>query len=156
MYHLDSSVKAVWSIRYIVWALLLSAGAFYLEWQSADASIFAVLPFGMLTGLVLAVGLVLAAVVPMVRYRHWAFELRPEELVVQHGVFNRVRTVAPVRRVQHIDVSQNVLESMFGIGKLIIYTAGTRGADIVIPGLIYEYAEDLRDQLKNNSLEDAV
>jgi len=45
---------------------------------------------------------------------------------------------------------------MAHLGKLVIYTAGTRGADVVIPGLPIEYAEDLRDKLKNATIEDAV
>ena len=97
-----------------------------------------------------------ATIVPALRYRFWRFEVRDEELYVERGVINRIRTIAPKVRIQHIDVSQNLFENLFGLGKLIIYTAGTRGADIVIPGLIYEYAEDLRDTLKNFSTEDAV
>jgi membrane protein YdbS with pleckstrin-like domain len=38
---------------------------------------------------------------------------------------------------------------MHGLAKLIIYTAGSRGADILIPGLPLEYAEDMRDSLKD-------
>ena len=39
---------------------------------------------------------------------------------------------------------------------LAFFVAGTRGADIVIPGLPLYYAEALRDRLKNYSPEDAV
>ncbi|MBE2188707.1 MAG: hypothetical protein IAE98_04495, partial [Candidatus Kapabacteria bacterium] len=34
--------------------------------------------------------------------------------------------------------------------------AGTRGADVTIPGLPIEYAEQLRDRLKNVTPEDEV
>ena len=42
------------------------------------------------------------------------------------------------------------------LATLVVYTAGTRGADITIPGLPKDYAEALRDQLKNITGEDAV
>jgi membrane protein YdbS with pleckstrin-like domain len=39
------------------------------------------------------------------------------------------------------------MQRWFGLSSLIIYTAGTRGADAEIPGLASEDAEALREEL---------
>jgi len=62
----------------------------------------------------------------------------------------------PLRRIQHLDVSQDVLEREFDLGKLIVHTAGTRSADVVVPGLAYAEAEQFRDDLRNYITEDAL
>lgn len=93
---------------------------------------------------------------PWLSYKYWAFEVRDDELYLERGVLTRVKTTAPYVRVQHLDVEQSVLERLFHLGKLVVYTAGTRGADLVIPGLPIEYAEQLRDHLKNITADDAV
>ncbi len=115
------------------------------------------LPFGVTTALVLAAGLALCLIAPPLRYRFWRYALRPEELYLERGIFNRVRTIVPLRRIQHLDVSQDVIEREFDLGKLIVHTAGTRSSEVVLPGLRYEEAEQLRDAMKRHILEeDAV
>lgn len=111
-------------------------------------------------GLLSAVALLMSAVpvfgLPRLRYRFWRYRLRGEELFLERGIFNRVRTIVPLRRIQHLDVSQDLIEREFGLGKLIVHTAGTRSSDVVLPGLHIEEANRLRDELKNYILEDAV
>ena len=98
----------------------------------------------------------MSIVYPVLKYKYWKFDVRVDELYIERGILTRIKTIAPFRRLQHLDVEQSVFERMMGLGKLVVYTAGTRGADIVIPGLPIEYAEALRDQLKNIESEDAV
>jgi uncharacterized protein len=62
----------------------------------------------------------------------------------------------PLRRIQHLDVSQDILEREFGLGKLIVHTAGLRSSDVVLPGLQHEVAERLREEMKHYILEDAL
>jgi hypothetical protein len=45
---------------------------------------------------------------------------------------------------------------MFGLSSLVVYTAGTKGADLVIPGLPHYYAQELQNKLKEYTIEDAV
>lgn len=93
---------------------------------------------------------------PFLSYKFWRFIVRDDDVYIERGVLTRVKTTAPFLRIQHIDVIQSVLDRIFGLGKLVIYTAGTRGADVTIPGLPIEYAEHLRDRLKNVTPEDEV
>lgn len=114
------------------------------------------LPTGMLAGLVLLGGIVWAVVWPRLLYETWQYELRTEELYLERGIVTRIKTVVPLRRVQHLDVSQNVLEREFDLGRLVVYTAGTMNSTVVVPGLLYEDAEALRNEIRHFVVEDAV
>ena len=155
MQPLDPAIKTVWMIKMaLFWAVLVLAALTYDILTFFNPDRWA--PFGVLTGGVLLVGVALAVVLPRLRYRFWRFDLRPEELYLERGVWNRVRTIVPLRRIQHLDVSQDVLERNYGLGRLIVHTAGTRSSDVVLPGLRYEEAERLRDEVKHYITEDAV
>jgi membrane protein YdbS with pleckstrin-like domain len=53
----------------------------------------------------------------------------------------------PLNRIQHVEIKEGWLERQFGICQLCIYTAGSGGADIRIPGLPPNVAEPLKLQL---------
>ena len=151
---LDASVRFIWGVKYAgAWAVLLFAVFFYDLTHLFGASW---LPFGVLSGSVLAVGLLHCMSWPQLRYRRWGFALRPEELYLEHGVITNVRTIVPLRRIQHLDVSQDLLEREFGLGRLVVHTAGSRSSDVVIPGLPLEEAERIRDEVKRFILEDPL
>ena len=142
-------------IQYLLWTAAVLIGAFTYDlfgFVGGDH----VLPPGVATGVVLVGGVGFSVWWPRVRYRRWRYALRDEELYVEHGVLNRIWTIVPLRRVQHFDVSQNVLEREFDLGKLIVHTAGTQSSTVVVPGLPYPEAERLRDVVKAYVLDDAV
>lgn len=103
---------------------------------------------GWLPGLVLMVGLTGLILVPGRRYRAWGYAEREDELHIRHGLLTRVQTAVPFGRVQHIDVAQGPVERRFGLARLILHTAGTRGASIPLPGLVQEQAEQMRDRIR--------
>lgn len=157
MAKLDSRVQYVWVLQYIarflVILILIGIGDVRDVWGVRSAlGMDTFVPTLLCAGVLL----VYTFTMPFIRYNRWSYDLLEDEFHVHRGVFTQIHTVAPVRRIQHLDVAQNVLEKMFGIAKLVIYTAGSRGADIVIPGLELEYAELVRDELKNTDEEDAV
>ena len=78
------------------------------------------LPMGLQTALVLVGGIALCVFLPRLRYRFWRFDLRPEELYLERGILNRIHTIVPLRRIQHLDVSQDILEREYDLGKLIV------------------------------------
>jgi hypothetical protein len=51
-------------------------------------------------------------------------------------------------RVQHLDVAQGPLERTFGVARLILHTAGTSHAIVVLPGISRPTAEELRDTIR--------
>jgi uncharacterized protein len=153
---LEPAVRTVWRIKLGLLSFLFFGGVLAYDAATFFGSNDRWLPFGAAAGLVFVLGLVLTLVQPALRYRYWRFALRAEELYLERGVLNRVRTIVPLRRIQHLDVSQDVLEREFGLGKLIVHTAGARSSEVVLPGLRYEDAQRLRDMLKDYIIEDAV
>lgn len=88
------------------------------------------------------------------KYRSWGYEMAEDELHIQHGLWVRARTVVPFGRVQHIDVTQGPLERHFGLGTLILHTAGTRSSAVDLPGLRHEEAGRIRDHIRSKIRQD--
>lgn len=157
MNQLDPSIKTVWALSIISRMLFLTILVFAIEFLIIKPNLENwALPIGSLTGCLFILTVVLSIAYPLLNYKYWKFDVRQEEVYIEHGILTRVKTLAPFRRFQHLDVQQTILERMLGLSKLIIYTAGTHGAAVMIPGLPIEYAEALRDQLKRFVMEDVV
>jgi membrane protein YdbS with pleckstrin-like domain len=101
----------------------------------------------LLSLLIPVIGVGSAIVWPPLQYRSWGFRLREGDLYVRRGVLSRVTSVIPHRRIQHVDTRRDLLERWLGLARLVVYTAGIRGAEITIPGIAAEEAEALRDYL---------
>ena len=157
MYSLSPEIKTIWAIGVFTSTIFYTLIVFAIDFFILDEFIKNwTLPFGVLPGIVFLIGITMTFIYPNLAYKYWSFEIREKDIVIKHGILTRVESLAPFVRVQHLDVQQGIMDRMFGLGKLIIFTAGTRGADLVIPGLPIAYAEALRDQLKNYTREDAV
>lgn len=76
--------------------------------------------------------------------------LREKDINVQRGfLFWKLVSVSS-NRIQHLEVSQGPIERSYGLATLVIYTAGTQGSDLKIPGLTLVKAQQLKSQLLNN------
>ncbi|MEM6647271.1 MAG: PH domain-containing protein [Bacteroidota bacterium] len=153
---LKPAVIKVWTINYAISATLLLIATATFDVIQLLRGEGAMLPAGLTTGVVLLASLGMTILMPRWKYRYWRFSLDDQELYLERGIFNRVRTIVPLRRIQHLDVSQNLLEREFDLGKLIVHTAGSDSNSVVLPGLDYAEAEELRDSIKHYILEDAV
>ena len=152
---LDGAIQTVWRIKLAGLLLLVLLPVMFYDLTflfSSDPW----LPFGLLSGTGLVVSTVFTLLWPRLRYQSWRFALWPEELYREHGVLTHVRTVVPLRRIQHVDVSQDLLEREFALGRLVVHTAGSRSSDVVIPGLPLPEAERIRDEIKRFILEDPL
>ena len=107
------------------------------------------IPLGVLPATVAALGLLAALILPGRRYRAWGYREAEDELHVRHGLLVRTETAVPFARVQHIDLAQGPIERRYGLARLILYTAGTRGASVPLPGLAREEAERMRDRIRS-------
>lgn len=151
---LDPDVVKVWRVKAGLWwtAFVLGTLAFALVRGVEGAGwewMWAALATAVLGGLYVAY-------VPRLRYRFWRYALRDEDLYLERGVLTRVHTVVPLRRIQHLDVSHDLIEREFDLGKLVVHTAGARSSSVTLPGLRIEAAEALRDELKHYILEDVL
>jgi len=144
---LEKAIVTVWRIKTGIWAgvVVLALLAWDIVTFFGNSPWF---PFGVKPGVALLVLGALITVMTRLRYRSWQFALREDELYLGRGIFNHIRTIVPLKRIQHIDVSQDVFEREFDLGRLVVHTAGTRGNAIILPGLMLEEAERLRDAMK--------
>jgi membrane protein YdbS with pleckstrin-like domain len=113
-------------------------------------------PLGIVTVAALAVGGIMLLVFPRRRHRSWSYLEEADELHIQHGLWTRNAIVVPFGRVQHIDISQGPIERRFGVGRLILYTAGTRHSAVALPGLNHEEAGRMRDRIRAKIRQDMV
>ncbi len=87
------------------------------------------------------------------RYKNWLFKVHEDHLEINHGVITKTSMAIPYVRVQHIDTNQGPIERFLGLASLRVYTAGSRGADMRIPGLKKERAEEMQEELKAKAIE---
>lgn len=93
---------------------------------------------------------------PAIAYRHTSYTVNPEGIQIRRGVLWRTVIRVPRSRVQHTDVTEGPLERRFGLGTLVIYTAGTRHAKVELRGLDHGRAFRVRDHLLPVEDADAV
>jgi membrane protein YdbS with pleckstrin-like domain len=84
---------------------------------------------------------------PVVSHRHASYRLDPLGIQIRRGVIWRAVVNIPRSRVQHTDVAQGPLERKYGLGRLIIYTAGSSHAQVTVHGLDHQVALRVRDLL---------
>lgn len=88
---------------------------------------------------------------PFTRWRLDGAALR-----IRRGVLWRQEIDVPLSRVQHTDVVQGPLERRFGVAKLVVHTAGTVDATVVLGGLEVGVARAVRDHLVRGDDDAAV
>ncbi|HET7217251.1 MAG TPA: PH domain-containing protein [Vicinamibacterales bacterium] len=135
-------------------ALLVGAATIWLAAEDAPRWIIALLlPAWFLVAGLLAWG---AFAWPPLDYRYTAYMLDEHGIEIRTGVVWRAVMNLPRSRVQHIEVSQGPLERAYGLGRLVIYTAGTEHSRVELPGLEHGVALALRDHLLPKGQDDAV
>ena len=93
---------------------------------------------------------------PAIEYRHTFYSVDDEGIEIRRGVYWRIVINVPRSRVQHTDVSQGPLERRFGLGTLVVYTAGTDHAKVKLGGLEHATALRIREHLLPKEGPDAV
>lgn len=84
---------------------------------------------------------------PAIEYRHTAYRVDADGIEIRRGVYWQTVMNVPRSRVQHTDVVQGPLERKYGLGRLLIYTAGTEHSRVELPGLDHQVALRIRDHL---------
>ena len=141
---LDPRAKVVWRISAALNMIPLLAAALFgsfamLRWADVTTLL------GILPGLaVLVLAVFSVFVVPGVRWRRWRYEIRPDEVDLQRGVWWVSRTLVPLARIQHVDTRQGPLQRRYGLSTVVFHTAA--GAN-QIPELSTPIAAEARDRI---------
>ncbi|HEX8556027.1 MAG TPA: PH domain-containing protein [Sphingomonas sp.] len=142
---LETGQRAVMHLGALVPSLMLAAGGVALGLVAQGRLGWPAWPFMLAAGLAALWALIIA---PRRRWAAWGWMLDTDEIHVAHGIWAQVHTVVPLARIQHIDVAQGPIERAFGVARLVLHTAGTAHATVVLPGVSRETAEHLRDTIR--------
>jgi hypothetical protein len=144
---LDPRVTIAWRITGLIFALPATAIVGLIEGLVlAPVGIRLIAP-GVIAGLAALVFVGFSVLWPGLSYRFWRWQVEADRVLIVKGVLWRSRSLIPRVRIQHVDTRSSPLQRWLGLNSLVIYTAGTRGADAEIPGLAADDAERLREEL---------
>lgn len=118
--------------------------------------------FGGLGGTFTAIGLLGVAVVLIVGYevlyyQRYDYELTADSFDISSGVVSRRNREIPLRRIQNVDISRNVVERVLGIAALDFETAGGSQTEAAIRYVTFDEAKRLQTEisrLKRGDTED--
>jgi len=132
----------------------VALGVVLLVGDDIPGSVRVLLPVGWLV--LVALGAWQAYRWPAIHYRYTSYRVDEQGIEIRRGVYWRVVINVPRSRVQHIDVSQGPLARRYGLGTLVIYTAGTDHAKVELAGLEHGRALRIREHLLPSGVGDAV
>jgi uncharacterized protein len=135
---------------------LVDSGALAIVWAVDGVPVLVKALVGLVWGSVALALVWLAHRWPPIEHRHASYKVDGRGIEIRKGVIWRMVMNVPRSRVQHTDVSQGPLERRYGLGTLVIYTAGTDHARVNLAGLDHGTALEIRDHLLPGEDEDAV
>lgn len=98
--------------------VLISSAVAEETWQPAEN-----LGIGIASALVV-IQLLQIILYPPIEYAQWQYMIAPDRIEIRKGIFYRVHTVIPISRIQHVAVTQGVLQRPFGLSTVQLHTAG--------------------------------
>ena len=78
-------------------------------------------------------------------FRQLAYAIRGHDILYRHGWIVRRVIACPISRIQHCSADAGPLDRKYKLSSLTLFTAGASGADVKIPGLRAEVAQNLRE-----------
>ncbi|WP_144900952.1 PH domain-containing protein [Halobellus captivus] len=103
-------------------------------------------------GPLVLVGVALLAVAALVGYevayvRRFSYELAAETLDIDSGVFSRRSREIPLRRIQNVDISRNIVQRGLGIAVVSFETAGGGETEAQLRFVTFDEAKRLQREL---------
>lgn len=140
--------RIVWRTGAAVRALVPFAGALLLQLTGVwDLPLWIWIPYAVLA-------LADIALMPVYRYRVHRWETTSTAVYTQTGWISRERRIAPMSRVQTVDLEQGVLSRLLGLATVTVTTASAAGP-LRIEGLDQQVAERLVDELTRRAEDEA-
>ena len=125
--------------------LILALVVFYLfvNFSSGD------IPIKVLVGVpfVFVILFVLKLVFVILTFPKKGYLLREQDISFRSGLLIYKLTTIPFNRIQHVEVSQNIIEKSFGLSRVKVFTAGGSVSDLSIPGLLPDKAHQIESFL---------
>ena len=138
---LDKRYLKIISIRIAIFAILLTGGLISFLLLSDE-----IIP-GLILAAIISVIIVLilfSFIISLLGFPKKGYLLRERDISYKTGLIYYKQISVPFNRVQHVEVSQGVLEKIFKLSSIKIYSAGGSTSDLSIPGLAISDAQKLK------------
>ncbi len=141
----ESSYRSYLQVRSLINMLIIAAlitASYFMDVYPQD-----LVPLW-LTGLVwAALTLFFSLYFASRRFLFTGYAKTSEGMHLKRGALVRKIRGVPLNRIQHVEYKQTFLERVFGVARLAMYTAGSGGADLTVPGLLPDNAMQLKAEL---------
>ncbi|MEZ4829071.1 MAG: PH domain-containing protein [Bacteroidia bacterium] len=87
-------------------------------------------------------------------FRKKSYSIREKDITYRSGLIWQQVVSIPFQRIQHCEVNRGPLDQFFGLASLKVYTAGGGSTDLEIPGLEPERANQIKDFILNQMIND--
>jgi membrane protein YdbS with pleckstrin-like domain len=125
---LPRSAIGLWTVESVISSVLLglAVGAFLL-FVPADVGgpirlLRWILPIAVALYAVVSIG-----VRPWFKHRVYRWEVTADAVFTKTGWLSRTWTLVPISRIQTVDVTRGVLQQMFGLATVAVFTASSQG-----------------------------
>lgn len=135
--------RLMWTTVAALEALVLLALQVGWWWLDGDGSRSPHVVVGLVW---LAVAAAYVAGMPLWRYRVHRWETTPTAVYTQRGWLSQERRIAPVSRIQTVDLTRGPVHQLFGLASVTVTTASAAGP-LTIEGLDADVARRLVDEL---------
>ena len=95
-----------------------------------------------------ALGVVAAAAWQVAYYRRFEYQLTGDGLEIASGVLSRRNREIPLRRIQNVDISRNVIQRALGIAVLDVETAGGGATEASLRYVDYDEAKRVQREIQ--------
>jgi uncharacterized protein len=157
--HLDRRVVNLWRLQALASSALVVLGALgglFLVLPAADGALPSPVIGAAVAGVLLAGLAVRVFVWPSLAWARFHWRLDQDALRIRQGVILRQETAIPLSRIQHVDTREGPLEQLFGLARVLVWTASGPSPEGGIPGLDAVEARALRDELAHREGVDGV
>ena len=141
---IDKKAIKAWRLTSLIFGLLCLAPSGGYVLISLDMEKFDLLIFLSLAVPGLILYLIIAFIIPSLRWQRWRYEVNDDAIDLLRGFVFKTRTVVPINRVQHVDTKQGPIYRKYGLSSVKISTAATTHE---IPALDDETAADVRNKI---------
>jgi membrane protein YdbS with pleckstrin-like domain len=105
----------------------------------------------LVVGLAIIALLGVAALLQLYKKAYWTYEINDEDLVEKRGIVAFETEVMPYNKIQDISIERSFFGILFGMGDILIFTAGEADYEIAIIGVdigeVNKAAEIIRSKM---------
>lgn len=121
----DKKAKAIWTLTRFLVLLLVGGGAALaaLAIASELSGVWQIVIYSAAGAIVLAL-LLNMIIYPQIEYVQWTYHIDDDRIEIKKGIIWKKHSIIPVERIQHVETANGLLQRIWGLSTVRIYTAG--------------------------------